>query len=119
MRSVIAVVDDLFFAAKIRAAAENLGVNVRFERSAEAAIEAAQANRPELFVVDLHAGRCDPFALVEQLKAVEGLREVPVVGFFSHVQTELQQRAVGAGFDRVLPRSAFTKKLPEILQGNI
>ena len=119
MRSVIAVVDDLFFAAKIRATAESVGVNVRFEKNAGAAVEAARAMRPELVVVDLHAQRCDPFALAEQLKVVEGLREVPIVGFFSHVETELPQRAVGAGFDRVLPRSAFTRKLPEILLGNI
>jgi len=44
---------------------------------------------------------------------------VPVVGFFSHVQTELQRRAEEAGFDHVLTRSAFTKRLPEILSGEL
>jgi CheY-like chemotaxis protein len=42
---------------------------------------------------------------------------VPVVGFFAHVETELQQRARAVGFDRVLARSAFTQQLVEILQG--
>ncbi|HEX8922686.1 MAG TPA: hypothetical protein VF766_14520, partial [Pyrinomonadaceae bacterium] len=63
----------------------------------------------------LHAQKCDPFALAEQLKADETLRNVPLLGFFSHVQTALQQRAKQAGYDRVMPRSAFTKFLPEIL----
>jgi len=34
------------------------------------------------------------------------------------VQVELQKAAQAAGFDRVLPRSAFTKNLAQILQGN-
>jgi hypothetical protein len=42
---------------------------------------------------------------------------VPVVGFFAHVQTELMQRARAAGFDEVLPRSAFVARLPDILRG--
>ena len=35
----------------------------------------------------------------------------------TEVQTELQRAAEAAGFDRVIPRSAFTKHLPEILSG--
>jgi hypothetical protein len=33
------------------------------------------------------------------------------------VQTALQQRAEESGFDRVMPRSVFTKRLAEILEG--
>jgi CheY-like chemotaxis protein len=116
-KPVIAVVDDMFFASKIRAVAEHLGVRVRFVRSADEAIAAAREDVPSLILADLHAQKCDPFILAEQLKADGTLRAVPLIGFFSHVQTELQQRAEQAGYDRVMPRSAFTKYLPEILGG--
>lgn len=116
-KPVIAAVDDMFFASKIRAVAEHLGVQVRFVRSADEALAAALADVPSLILADLHSQKCDPFMLAEQLKADVTLRAVPLVGFFSHVQTELQQRAERAGYDRVMPRSAFTKKLPEILGG--
>jgi CheY-like chemotaxis protein len=118
-RRVLVAVDDLFFAAKIRTTAEHLGVTVLFPRSLEAFGEAAKEGAPALVIVDLHLQRYDPFALVRRLKADEALRETPLVGFFSHVQVELQRRAVEAGFERVLPRSAFTKRLPEILQGQL
>ena len=108
----------MFFAAKIRGTAELHGIAVEFARSLDALIESAAKDAPDLVVVDLHAQRCDPFALVERLKADERLRQVPIIGFFSHVQTELHQRATQAGIDRVLPRSTFTKRLPEILQGD-
>ena len=116
-RRVIVLVEDLFFAAKIRTTAEHLGVEVIFPRSPEAILEASRPDAPALFIVDLHLQRDDPFLIAGKLKADERLRETPLVGFFSHVQVELQRRAEAAGFDRVLPRSAFTKRLPEILQG--
>ena len=117
-RRVIAAVDDIFFAAKIRAAAEHTGVPVEFPRSADGLLESARAAAPDLFILDLHARRADPFALARELKADERLRPIPIVAFFSHVQTELLERAQEAGIDRVMPRSAFTKNLADILQGN-
>ena len=106
---VLAAVDDMFFASKIRATAEHLGVDIRFVRSAEAALEATRRERPSLVIVDLHSKLCDPFALAEALKADGSLRDVPLMGFFSHVQTALHRRAEQSGYDRVLPRSLFTK----------
>jgi CheY-like chemotaxis protein len=115
-QSVIAVVDDIFFASKIKAVAAHLGIEVRFPRSVEDALARAREDAPALVIIDLHSQRCDPFALADRLKADEELRRLPLVGFFSHVQTALQRRAEESGFDRVMPRSAFTKHLAEILQ---
>ena len=116
-RTVVAVVDDLFFASKIRGTAEQLGITVSFPRASDTLIEAALRDQPSLIICDLHATRIDPIELAKLLKADERLRSIPLLGFFSHVQTELQRRAEQAGFDRVIPRSAFTKHLPEILTG--
>jgi len=116
-RTVIAVVDDLFFASKIRGTAEQLGVAVKFARTADALAEAARRDLPALIICDLHSQKVDPNKLAKLLKADEHLRSIPLVGFFSHVQTELQREAEQAGFDQVLPRSAFTKHLSEILSG--
>ncbi len=116
-RSVIAVVDDLFFASKIRGTAEELSVRPRFARSIEVTIEAARRDPPALIICDLHSQKVNPMDLAKQLKADEQLRSIPLLGFFSHVQTELQQQAEEAGFDQVIPRSAFSKYLAEILSG--
>jgi len=55
--------------------------------------------------------------LARALKGDDTLTGVPLLGFFSHIQTELQQAAIEAGYDRVMPRSAFTKNLAAILAG--
>ena len=51
------------------------------------------------------------------LKADDRTRAVPVVGFYSHVETALRRSALEAGIDEALPRSAFTQRLPELLSG--
>jgi PleD family two-component response regulator len=116
-RRVIAAVSDMIFASKIRGTAEALNVTVNFARSEDALFDAAKADVPSLFILDLHGSRPDPFAVAARLKADEQLRAVPIVAFFSHVETELQRRAQEAGIEHVLPRSAFTHRLPEILSG--
>lgn len=116
-QNVIAVVDDLFFASKIRGTAEQVGTRVQLARSIDAAVTKAREEAPALIIADLNATCCDVLELARALKSDDGLTSVPLLGFFSHVQTELQQAALEAGYDRVMPRSAFTKNLGQILTG--
>jgi CheY-like chemotaxis protein len=118
-RRVIAAVSDMLFASKIRGTAEHLNVTIDFARSADVLFDAAKADVPSLIILDLHEARLDPFALAARIKADAQLRTVPLVAFFSHVETELQSRAVEAGVEHVLPRSVFTRRLSEILSGEL
>ena len=117
MNTIIAVVDDLFFASKIRGAGEQVGARVLFVKSIADTVQKARDGRPALIVVDLNAHCCDAIEVARALKSDDALATIPLLGFFSHVQTELQQEALAAGFDCVIPRSAFSKNLSEILAG--
>jgi PleD family two-component response regulator len=112
---VLAIVDDMFFASKIRATAEAVGVEVSFPRSIEKLVEKAREVKPGLVVVDLHHTKIDPVALATELKSNEELKGVKLLGFFSHVHADLQRNAVAAGYDQVVPRSVFARDLAEIL----
>jgi hypothetical protein len=48
---------------------------------------------------------------------MEEFAGVPLLGFFSHVEKELQQAALAAGYDQVIPRSVFSRDLAQILIG--
>src|SRR5260370_512026 len=100
-RTVIAVVDDLFFASKIRGTAEQVGVEVRFARNIDALVQASREDQPALIIADLHSQKCNPMEVARRLKTDDSLRSIQLIGFFSHVQSELQQKAEQAGFDRV------------------
>lgn len=117
-RNITAAVDDMFWAAKIRATAEALGVNIKFQRRLEGLIAAAIEEPPDLILADLDNEKLEPIELARQLKASASLRAIPLLGFFSHVQTDLQRQALEAGYDRVIPRSVFARDLGEILTGH-
>ena len=114
-RRVVAVVDDMFFASKIRAVADAVRVEISFPRSLEVLMQKARETKPRLIVVDLHNQKIDSNALAQALKSDEQLRDIRLLGFFSHVQTELQRNAMAAGFNQVIPRSVFARDLPKIL----
>ncbi len=111
-RTVLAVVTDLFFVAKIQGVARAAGVTLHVSAPASAAAEAA-ALQPDLILLDLHA-TTDLRTFVAQLR--EDTR-APLVGFYSHVDGETRRLAIAAGVDQVLPRSAFVARLANILAG--
>lgn len=115
-RRVVAVVPDLFFATRIEATAAQLGVALEMP-SPNAALAAIRRQLPDLVVLDLQAPG-DPLALARALKADPATTGLAIVGFYSHVEQALREAALAAGVDHVLPRSAFTARLPTLLAGD-
>jgi CheY-like chemotaxis protein len=103
--------DDLFFQMKVAETAKHLGVELRVATTGEALLSLLEP-RPGLVIVDLNS-RNRPIEAVERLRVREP--HLPVVAFLSHVQHDLAAEAQRAGCSEVLPRSAFTLRLAEIL----
>ena len=119
VRIVTAVVDDMFFISKIRETGKALGLIVNFPRNLDGLRATLAEDVPQLIVVDLHHQKLDAVQLALELKTNETIRPVPLLGFFSHVEVDLQRQAVQAGYDEVLPRSIFFRDLAKILAGEI
>jgi CheY-like chemotaxis protein len=115
---VAILVDDMFFAAKINSAASVCDRQIERIRSREQ-LEGLVGKPPAMVIIDLNSDRLDPLETIEFLKSRPELSAVPLVGFVSHVQTELIRGAQAAGCDHVLPRSAFTQMLLDIVSGNL
>ncbi len=112
---MLAIVDDLMFASKIKAAAGQLGLTVSFARSSGAAMTAIRENSPSLVILDLNNPRTDPLGTVAAIKGDPATSGIRTVGYVSHVATDVIDAARQAGVDEVMARSAFTARLPEIL----
>jgi PleD family two-component response regulator len=112
---VLAIVDDLMFASKIRSAAAQLGVPVTFAKSSAAALASVRDTAPSLVILDLNNSRTDPLGTVAALKADAETSAIRTVGYVSHVQTELIEAARQAGVDEVMARSVFAARLADIL----
>jgi PleD family two-component response regulator len=113
---ILAILDDLMFTSKIRAAANHLSVTVTFARSSQAAIDHMRAQAPTLVILDLNNTRVDPLGTVAAMKADPALAAVPTVGYVSHVDTATIAAARAAGVGEIVARSTFAANLPEILR---
>lgn len=108
---MLAIVDDLLFRGKLEAAAAKLGVPLTIAADAGPALRNGQWNR---VLIDLNLSRGDALAMIRDLRQAHP--GIPVIGYCSHIQQELRQRALVAGCAHVLPRSAFVQQLPELLR---
>ena len=114
---VLAVLDDLLFSIKIRTAAKALGAEVYFERAPDQVLETIRSKAPRLVIFDLDSPRMRPMDAIAAMKADAALRDVPTLGFVSHVHDEVIAAARAAGIDQVMARSAFVERLGSILHG--
>jgi PleD family two-component response regulator len=113
---ILAVLDDLMFSSKIKTAANQLGVDLRFSRSLDGALDTMRKNPPSLVIFDLNNERLNPLGIVAAMHADPALTSIPTLGYASHVQTDVINAARQAGVGDVLARSAFTQQLGDILE---
>jgi len=110
-KSVVACLEDLFFRSKIEATARHLNIPVRYTNAAGLAKACAEPGTAAA-VVELN-DEC--LAAVSALRATPATRDLPVVGFLSHVDKELARRAETAGVTKIMARSQFSETLPDLL----
>jgi hypothetical protein len=115
---IFAFVDDLFFLAKIQEVARKLNVKVEFVKTEKDITDKMGENseeKPSLIVVDLNSNSIKPLPIITKLRS-KFKKPTSIVGFVSHVQGDLKMKAQEAGCDVVMPRSAFSQNLPNILR---
>ncbi len=115
MAEVVAFVEDLMFASRIREAAQRQGVTVATARTPEALLEACRAGA-RVVLLDLDARRLPTLDALGALAAEPSLAGRRIVGFFSHVDAARAREAQAAGCTEVLPRSAFVQRLDAIVR---
>jgi len=115
---IFAFIEDLFFMAKIQETARKLNVKVEFVKTDKDLMEKMQQNgeeKPSLIIFDLNNNSVKPLTLIPRLKS-KLKKGTSIIGFLSHVQGDLKQKAHEVGCDMVLPRSAFSQNLPQLLR---
>jgi len=112
--TVVFLETDLLFAVRIESAVRAAGAQPLHVEDEEALWEAID-QWPELVIVDLAVtGWEKP---VRMAKNLPHTRQIPIVAFGSHVNTEALRVARQAGCDHAWPRSRFVAVLPDLLQG--
>jgi len=114
-KRVLAVVSDLFFSVKLTEAAKRAGLALEFVKESKEVLEKAK-DKPSLIIFDLNYESANPLNIISTLKGSAETKGISLIGYLSHVQAELKQRAQEAGCDMVLARSAFSQNMPLIFK---
>jgi CheY-like chemotaxis protein len=113
MARVAALIPDLLFGSKVKGSLEAAGHEVDLVASeVETWDEVAGI---DVLVVDLTSDQVDGVGLYETLASGGELHGVRTLGFFAHVQPEVRERALAAGFDQVVPRSRMAREGAELV----
>lgn len=116
---IFCFIEDLFFLAKIQETARKLGVKVEFVKGDKETLtrltDLPDSEKPGLLVFDLNNAAAKPITLIPKYKA-KLKKATSIVGFLNHLQGDLKLKAVEAGCDTVMPRSAFSQTLPNLLR---
>ncbi len=115
-RLVLAVLTDLMFRVRIEDAARRAGVAVTFAQTQERALAEAK-KQPSLVIFDLDNESGAPTDTIARLRSDPETKDLPLLGYVSHVQTDRIKGAQEAGCNRVMARSSFVQKLHELLAG--
>jgi len=111
---VVALVPDLLFGSKVQAALAAAGHELQLLTGDELAARAA-APAADVLVVDLATDTVDGCSLVESMRRAGELGTTRTLGFYSHVDVKTRERALGAGFDLVVPRSRMNREGAELV----
>jgi CheY-like chemotaxis protein len=93
-------------------------VKVEFVKNEKELADRMKSNgeeKPSLIIFDLNNANAKPLTLIPKLKS-KLKKGTSIIGFLSHVQGDLKQKAHEVGCDMVLPRSAFSQNLPQLLR---
>ena len=113
MARVVALVPDLLFGSKVLSMLEGAGHEVTL--TAEEDDARTEAEFSDVLVVDLTTDTIDGIMLVDSMVAGGELRSQRTLGFYSHVETDVPDRAREAGFDLVVPRSRMAREGAELV----
>jgi CheY-like chemotaxis protein len=114
---IFAFIDDLFFRTKVQETARKLNVKVEFVKTEKDVLDsiADSEEQPSLIIFDLNNVGAKPLATIPKLKS-RLKKATSLVGFVSHLQGDLKVKALEVGCDAVMPRSAFSQNLPQLLR---
>ena len=101
MARIVALTSDLLLGSKVEAMLRAASHDVTLSSS----LTEAPLDGVELLVADLDTE--DPQALASL--------DIPILGYYSHVNAETREAAEAAGIDLAVPRSRMARELPQLV----
>ncbi|HEU4874154.1 MAG TPA: response regulator, partial [Pyrinomonadaceae bacterium] len=92
------------------------GATVTTAASASEALQSAVVKRPHIIVSDIGMPETDGYQLLEQLRLVPGLSDVPAIAISGYASEEDRERALSVGYLALVPKPVDVDSLFTIIQ---
>ena len=92
------------------------GYRIIEAETAEAGIELAINQSPDLILMDFHLPGMNGIEALQQLRAAEATRSIPVISVTASAMTEDRQRIMAAGFEALQTKPISVKQFVETVK---
>ncbi len=115
-KTVLVVVNDVFFYTKIRDALLPRGYKLERARSQAEVTGKGMTLRPAALVMNMNDESLDAFQALKQVKETDGLHRIPILAFANHEEVDTFRRAKELGVTKIVSRNEFSSRTRELLQ---
>ena len=114
---VLIVEDSIDTLTLLSAVFSREGANVTTASSAAEALESAVSKRPSVVISDIGMPDVDGYQLLEQLKVIPGMDDVPAIAISGYASDEDRERALGTGYRALVPKPIDVEELFDLIHG--
>jgi CheY-like chemotaxis protein len=114
--SVLVIDDQPFFTNMLRGALEQQGFRVLVANSGADGLALAKKHVPDAILLDIEMPVMDGFAVCEQLRKDEAVKQTPIVILTATNNPKLNERAFKAGADIVALKVLSTERLVNMIR---
>lgn len=113
--TILALVNDLFFTAKLGETARYLGYPIQFTGSASDFFDRLGGARPALIIADLTVSGVDIVAVLRQLAVVPLEGAVPILGYTTHADWK-HTLPLHDQCTKVVTKDTLSRSLPDLIR---
>jgi CheY-like chemotaxis protein len=89
----------------------SLDYEVLVAEDGEEGVAMAQAEKPDLILMDLSLPKMDGWAATTKIKASDGLKDIPIVALTAHAMVGDREKALSAGCDDYISKPIDLREL--------
>lgn len=110
---ILYIEDNLENRILIRRILQAEGYTMLEAASAAQAIAVVRRQKPDLILMDINMPDMDGYTLTTRLKAIPGLRQIPIIALTANVMKGDRERTLEAGCDGYLQKPVDVDALPQ------
>jgi DNA-binding NtrC family response regulator len=113
--TILVAIDDLFFLSKITTALKAQGCTVRVATQIQPILKEAADQKPSLMILDLGIATLDPAQLLQEVRRIPQLIDLPVLCYTNHTQVPSWEEKIKDNAVKVVPNSYISSNISNIV----